>query len=112
LLDQVAKAGGTARATSPQYYDVNTADRGALQTALAEIAAKITASCVLDLGASPDDPGKVNVFFDEQPVAQSGADGWSLNGSKVTLLGGSCQKVLAGQVLDVRVVVGCPTVVN
>jgi hypothetical protein len=57
----------------------------------------------------PPDPTQVNVFLDEQVLAQAGADGWTLSGQTVTLLGGSCQKVLAGQVLDVRVVAGCPT---
>jgi hypothetical protein len=37
-------------------------------------------------------------------------DGWTLDGATVTLLGASCQQVLSGAVLDVRVVAGCPTV--
>ena len=42
MLDGLAQAGGTARATAPYYYRVDTADAQALTTALSEIAAKIT----------------------------------------------------------------------
>jgi hypothetical protein len=60
----------------------------------------------------------VNVFFDGSPVPQAGPDGWTLTTTRedggsqttVTVLGASCQKILAGDVLDVRVVAGCPTV--
>jgi hypothetical protein len=30
----------------------------------------------------------------------------------VTILGNTCQKIMAGDVLDVRVVAGCPTVIQ
>jgi von Willebrand factor type A domain len=110
LLDRMAIAGGTARDGEPQYYAVAAADQASLQTALTGIAAKITGTCTLDLGPSPADPERVNVFFDEKAVPQAGPDGWSLDGGVVTLLGASCQKVLQGAVIDVRVVAGCPTV--
>jgi hypothetical protein len=58
----------------------------------------------------PPDPNLVNVFFDGSPLPQSGPDGWTLSGTTVTVLGASCQKILDGDVLDVRVVAGCPTV--
>jgi hypothetical protein len=110
LLDQLAMAGGTARGSEPQYYAVTSYDEMAFDTALAQVAAKITGTCSLTLASVPPDPNLVNVFFDGKTVAQSGADGWSLRGTTVTLLGASCQKVLDGAVLDVRVVAGCPTV--
>ena len=37
-------------------------------------------------------------------------DGWTYASQTVTLEGASCQKVLEGEVLDVRVVAGCPTI--
>jgi hypothetical protein len=110
LLDQMALAGGTARGSEPQYYAIDTADQAAFLASLSKIAAKITGNCTLDLGTIPPDPSLVNVFFDEKPIPQSGPDGWTLDGSSVTILGASCQKVLDGTVLDVRVVAGCPTV--
>jgi hypothetical protein len=111
LLDQLAQAGGTARGSEPLYYAVGSADQGALQQALSAIAATVTGTCTLTLN-SPPIPTLVNVFLDEQPLAQSGPDGWTLDGSVVTVLGASCQQILAGSVLDVRVVVGCPTYIR
>ncbi len=103
-------AGGTARGSEPQYYAVTSTDETSFKTALQQVAAKITGTCTLALGSVPPDPALVNVFFDGTPVAQAGADGWTLDASTVTLLGASCQHVLSGRVLDVRVVAGCPTV--
>jgi hypothetical protein len=110
LLDQLAQAGGTARVGEPQYYAINSADQAAFMDILSSIAAMITGSCTLDLGNLPPDPSLVNVFFDERVLPQAGPDGWTLDGTTVTILGASCQKILTGNVLDVRVVAGCPTV--
>lgn len=112
LLDKLAQAGNTARATSPYYYRVDGTDEASLQQALAKIAAKIVASCTIVLSGPPDDPGKVNVFFDGVVVPQAGPDGWTLQGSTVTLEGAACDKVLSGDVLDVNVSGGCPTVLR
>jgi hypothetical protein len=110
VLDGLATAGGTARPGEPRYYAVDTPDQAALAAALSKIAAKITATCTLHLDNPPPDENKVNVFFDGKPVPQAGPDGWTLSGKIVTLLGASCQKVLDGDVLDVRIVAGCPTI--
>jgi hypothetical protein len=114
LLNQLAVAGTTARnpgsdAGATQYYDVATTDESAFTTAIFAIAAEITGSCALTLDAVPPDPTQVNVFLDENVLPQTGADGWTLDGQTVTLLGQSCAQVRAGQILDVRVVAGCPT---
>ena len=77
---------------------------------LSNIAAKITGTCTLSLDNTPPDPGLINVFFDEHVLPQAGPDGWTLNGTMVTISGASCQKILDGNVLDVRIVAGCPTV--
>jgi hypothetical protein len=110
LLGQLAQAGGTARASDPPYYAIDTADQAAFLAALSSIAAKITGKCRLTLDNLPPEPGRVNVFFDEHVLPQGGPDGWSLQGSEVTILGASCQKIINGDVLDVRVVGGCPTI--
>jgi len=112
LLEALAQAGGTARASSPLYYAVGTADEASLLQALSSIAAQITGSCTLTLSSIPPDPSLVNVFLDEQPLSQSGPDGWSLAGAVVTILGASCQQILSGSVIDVRVVAGCPTYIR
>jgi hypothetical protein len=110
LLDQLAVAGGTARTSEPLYYAIDSADQVAFLAALSGIAAQITGKCTLDLDNAPPEPGLVNVFFDEGVLPQAGPDGWTLDGTSVTVLGASCQKILDGNVLDVRVVAGCPTV--
>jgi len=100
---------------STQYYAVTTTDQAALSSAMAAIAAKITATCTLTLSNVPPQPDLVNVFLDEKPVPQLAADGsanWTLDGNTATLVGATCANVLAGNVLDVRVVAGCPTVVR
>jgi hypothetical protein len=110
ILDQLATAGGTARASEPLFYQATTTDQSELQAIFDQVAAQATASCTLTLNNVPPDPTEVNVFLDEQPLPQSGANGWSLDGQTVTILGESCTEVLNGTVLDVRVVAGCPTV--
>jgi hypothetical protein len=120
LLDELAQAGGTARGSEPQYYAASATDPSLLLAALSKIAARITGSCKLTLGSALPDSSLVNVFFDGNPLPQAGPDGWTLTtthgdaGSQttVTVLGASCQKILAGDVLDVRVVAGCPTVIQ
>jgi hypothetical protein len=112
LLDQLAVAGGTARGSEPQYYAVSTYDEQALSAAMSTIAAKVTGSCTLTLDAIPPVPDDVNVFLDGNAIAQAGPNGWTLSGQTVTILGTSCQAILDGDVIDVRVVAGCPTVTH
>ena len=88
---------------------MSTADPAAFTAALSSVAAKITGSCTLQLDQMPPDPMLVNVFLDEQVLPQSGSDGWTLDGSTVTILGASCAEIMNGSILDVRVVAGCPT---
>jgi hypothetical protein len=118
LLNELATAGGTAvpaadggvpAAGAPLYYAVSTSDTSAFTAALSAVAAKITGTCTLQLDAVPPVPGLVNVFFNEAVLPQGGPDGWTLNGTTVTILGQSCTEILDGSVLDVRVVAGCPT---
>jgi hypothetical protein len=112
LLDQLAVAGGTARGSEPQYYAVTTYDEQALTSAMSMIAAKVAGSCILTLDAVPPVPDLVNVFLNGNAIAQTGPNGWTLQGEVVTILGTSCQAILDGDVIDVRVVAGCPTVTH
>jgi hypothetical protein len=122
ILNQMAIAGGTAQSGSvgdgglvdggtTAYYAVDSAGVDAFNAAISEIAAKITATCTLPLQSMPD-PSMVNVFLDEKPVPPDPVNGWSIDGSTITLLGTTCQEVLTGQVIDVRVIAGCPTVIK
>jgi hypothetical protein len=105
VLNNIASAGATQ-----QYYAVTTTDQEAFYSTMSQIAAKIAGSCLLTLNQAPPDPSLINVFLDGTVLPQSGPDGWTLNGTIVTILGASCQAIQSGNVLDVRVVAGCPTV--
>jgi hypothetical protein len=110
VLDQLAMAGGAARATEPYYYQVDTSDTGALGAALAQIAAQATASCTFTLTTAPTDPGEVNVYVGGTVVPHDGGNGWSLQGTKVTLEGATCNAIETGSAMSVTVEGGCPTV--
>ncbi|MEO7111631.1 MAG: vWA domain-containing protein [Polyangiaceae bacterium] len=112
VLDQFATAGGTARAIEPLYYSVTTTDATALETQLAQIAAKITATCTFPLSPPPQDPSKINVYFDNVVVPKDPVNGWTYDDetATLTLVGSACNEVLSGQVLNLRVIGGCPTV--
>jgi hypothetical protein len=110
VLDQIATAGNTARSSPPLYYRVDSVGEAAFLSAISQIAAKIVASCTLPLSAPPPNSNEVNVFLDDQPVAKDPVNGWTLDGATITLKGATCDAVLSGNALDVRVIVGCPTV--
>jgi hypothetical protein len=52
----------------------------------------------------------VNLYLDGHVVPQHPVNGWTLSGSTVTLVGNTCDEVLAGDALALRIVAGCPTV--
>jgi hypothetical protein len=110
LLDTLATTGGTALPASPKYYKVDTSTEGVLLAALKKIAAKIVATCEFKLKEPPAQPNQVNVYLDEIVLPQDPTNGWKIDGETVTLLGDACTKVLSGDVLDVRIIAGCPTV--
>jgi hypothetical protein len=112
LLDAMAVAAGTARATTPYYYRVDTSDTSALGAALSEIAAKALASCVLRLTGPAPDPGSFNVYLGGQLVPRDGPDGWTLSGSTLTLRGKSCDALAMPQMPPVQATAGCPTVTH
>jgi hypothetical protein len=112
LLDSLAVAGGTAQTTgTSKYFRVDTTDQTALLGALKSVAAKVTATCTYKLQGNVD-PTLVNVFFDEAVVPQDNVNGWTITNGTITLQGTSCQQVMNGDVLDVRIIAGCPTVVR
>jgi len=56
--------------------------------------------------ASPMQSATGNTLFDASSCS------WVLQGQTVTILGSTCQSIMNGDVLDVRVVAGCPTVIR
>ena len=112
LLDQLATVGGTALAGTPAYYRVDDSAEAALLATLRKVLAKIVATCTFSLNAMPPDPGLVNVYFDDVVEPKDPINGWVLDGKNVTLVGDACARVMSGDVLGVRVVAGCPSVVR
>ena len=109
LLDRMAQAGGTAQPGNPAYYRVDKTDKADLVAALRKVAAKIVATCSFELKEAPADVNRLNVYLDEVVVPR-GEKGWKVEGKTVTLIGETCAKVLNGDVLEVRIILGCPTV--
>ena len=64
----MAVAGGTARSQEPLYYAVNEVSE--LDTVLSSIQARVILSCDITLAQEPPDKGKVNIYFDQQEIAQ------------------------------------------
>jgi hypothetical protein len=111
LLDELAAAGGTARGAQTDYYAVGDAD--ALREALHDIGTGIAISCSIDLEDPPDDPSRVNVYFDGTVVPGDDTDGWVWDGeSRIEVRGEACDELRSGEIREARVVFGCDTVVR
>ena len=108
-LSQMAIKGGTARATTPRYFQAdNTAE---LQGALNAITSG-AASCDFTLTSTPPNPGKLYVAVDGQffPHDPSRVSGWDYQaaGNRVTLYGPACDIVSQRPGAKVTIVYGCP----
>jgi hypothetical protein len=111
LLDRMAELGGTARAGSPKYYSV--ADTSALEEALETISASVAISCEVPLDYEPPDRDIVNVFFDGEVVPSDPDQGWEWTADgMVALRGAACERLKSGDVVELQVFAGCPTVVK
>ncbi|HEX2671907.1 MAG TPA: hypothetical protein VHM25_13585, partial [Polyangiaceae bacterium] len=74
---------------------------------------QVAISCDLPLSETPEDPDLVNVYFDDQVVPKSDADGWKyLDENTIQFVGATCDTLAAGDVLNVQVLSGCPSVVR
>jgi hypothetical protein len=111
LLDQLAVAGGVARAESPRYYQV--ADAEALLSTLSTLGQEVALSCRIELAEPPPDPELVNLFFDGELVPANPVNGWTLSGERsVEVVGAACEMLKSGQVLQADVIAGCPIVLR
>jgi hypothetical protein len=111
VLNRLAVAGGTARTEDTSYYAVN--DESELETALYAIGTGVAISCTIDLDAPPDDPSRVNVYFDGEVVPADPDNGWSWDGdTRIQVNGDACARLESGDVIDARAVFGCDTVVR
>lgn len=109
VLDEIAVAGGAPREGTPRYYAATEPTQEALAAALSSIAAKVVDTCTINLESPVDDPGVTNVLLDGEPIAET--DGWKWTSpSTIELTGGACDRIHAGKVARIQVVVGCKTV--
>ena len=111
VLDRLAVAGGTARDGDTAYYAAD--DQAALERALYAIGTGVAIRCTIELETPPDDPDRVNVYFDGQVVPADSYDGWAWDGdARIVVNGDACASLESGDVVDARVVFGCDTVVR
>ena len=111
VLDQLAIAGGVARAESPSYYRASDADE--LSATVSQLGLGVALSCTIQLAEPPPDPALVNVFFDGQLIPADAVDGWTFSDARtVQLLGSACALLKAGEVLQADIVAGCPVVIR
>ncbi|GMU62640.1 MAG: hypothetical protein AMXMBFR34_44030 [Myxococcaceae bacterium] len=108
-LNDMAIKGGTARASTPRYYQAdNSAD---LQAALASIA-QGALGCDFRLAQAPPDPSKLFVAIDGQfvPRDPNRIAGWEYTPAtqRITLYGPACDAVTTTPNAKVSIVYGCP----
>ena len=110
VLDTMAEAGGTSRSGKHGYYPVTSASE--LKDTLLGISVSVAISCSIELSSPPPDPGLVNVYFDDRVIGSNAHDGWVLDGeAHLSIRGSACEQLKSGDVFQVQVVAGCPTVV-
>lgn len=110
LLDQMATLGGTARPFTPKYFAVDAASETVILAALKQIAAQIAGTCTFNLEETPANAALVNVYMDDEVLPFEPANGWTISGKTVTLVGSACERVKNGDVLSVRIIAGCPRI--
>lgn len=111
VLDAMAAAGGTSREGETEYFSVTETDD--LEKALDEIGGEVSLGCSIELSASPTNPDRINVYFDDELVQADDEDGWSFaEDAIIELHGDACDVLEGGTVSQVQVVEGCPTLVK
>jgi hypothetical protein len=108
LLNDMAVAGGRARAGADKYYKANSLNE--LQTALQDIGGMVI-GCNLSLSVVPEEPNYLWVYFDGVPVPR---DRNHINGfdydearNQVNFYGPACDQLRSGQVGEVDIKMGC-----
>jgi hypothetical protein len=110
VLNDTAVAGGTARNTTPFYYQAD--DQTTLESAFDSIA-KGAIGCAFKLAKAPPVPDKVSVYVNGQliPRDTNKRIGWDFNGTafdRISLYGTVCDAVANNPSAKVQIVYGCP----
>ena len=110
VMTAMAVAGGTG-----DYYPAEHPDQ--LLATFEAIMGTIVVSCRFDLDPGEfADPAKVNLYIDGDvdatPRDPGRANGWDyVDEDTIEFYGPACDRILSGDVADVKAVFGCPTVV-
>jgi hypothetical protein len=114
LLSQLAAAGNTARTGTTAYYPAT--DTPALDSALNAIGSQVALSCDIQLAQAPASQDLFNVLFDGKLVPgnlDGGVNGWVWTGPQsIEIRGSYCSELTSGNVSEVLVLAGCPTVIR
>jgi Mg-chelatase subunit ChlD len=102
LMNDMAAAGGT-----DHYYEVG--NQQELSAAFREVTKDIV-KCEFELSEIPKDPTFVRVTIDGETVDLNAADGWVIDGKKITLQSGSCDLLKDGANHALQVKVECTQV--
>lgn len=111
LLNQLATAGGVPNPNGPHKFYPATNEQQLKQALFTIVGGIVPPPCTYKLASQPQDPDKVTVTFDGNPVPQtkSNKDGWNYTGggTEITFFGSACDKLRTGQVQEVRFIFGC-----
>lgn len=102
LMTEVALAGGTDHS-----FKVESPDD--LNAAFEQIT-KDVVRCQFELDQVPDDPHFVLVEIDGKTIKLDPADGWVLEGKKISLMGGSCEMLRDGNQHTLNASIECSPV--
>lgn len=110
VMNELAVAGGQPRSGKRAYYDVKGLDE--LTDVVRSIGVSVAQSCTIQLSDRPPDANTLNVYFDAQVIPSGREDGWTLERDMVTLHGAACDQLKSGNVLQVRLISGCETIIR
>ncbi len=111
VLDSMAVVGGTARDSSPRYYETD--DAQTLASTLRNIATNLAVSCTIKLSQNPPNWPQVAVYFDNTRIPSLPEDGWQqVDADTLQITGSYCDQLKTGNVFQIQVVAGCPTYIN
>jgi len=110
MLANMAVAGGTARNSTPRYYQAD--DPASLNAAFASIA-QGAIGCEFRLAQTPPDPSKIFVYVNGQgiprdPSKQVGWDYTTPMNDRISLYGTVCDVVANNPGAKVQIIYGCP----
>ncbi|NUO51725.1 MAG: VWA domain-containing protein [Polyangiaceae bacterium] len=109
VLNQMALYGKVPVEGEAQYY-YRVDDLDTLGEVFKGIAAELV-SCEFDMSDPPETQDLTNVYFDGEVVPLDPENGWFwVDDNTVKLVGAACATLKDGQVAEVQIVSGCPTV--